>query len=69
MVNQAALADFLDEGLLARHVKKAMLTYERRRAQILDILRANFATTLTVVPACWPATFFHVDALVTLRRF
>jgi hypothetical protein len=33
-VNQAALADFLDERLLARprHVKKAMLSYERRRA-------------------------------------
>ncbi|WP_250030507.1 PLP-dependent aminotransferase family protein [Paractinoplanes maris] len=55
---QAALARFLDEGLLARHVKKATKAYGERHARITAALRTMAG--LEVVPS---AAGLHVTAL------
>jgi GntR family transcriptional regulator / MocR family aminotransferase len=48
---QAALARFLEEGLLARHVRKATRIYAERHDLVLDLLTRNFADWLEVVPS------------------
>jgi GntR family transcriptional regulator / MocR family aminotransferase len=58
---QRALARFIDEGLLARHIRKAAREYGARRARIVDILRRDFAAWLQLVPS---AAGLHVTARV-----
>jgi GntR family transcriptional regulator / MocR family aminotransferase len=48
---QAALARLMEEGLLARHVRKASRVYAERHELVLTILRRDFADWLEVVPA------------------
>jgi GntR family transcriptional regulator / MocR family aminotransferase len=48
---QAALADFLDEGLLARHVRKATRVYAERHEFVLAALRRDFGAWLDVIPS------------------
>jgi GntR family transcriptional regulator/MocR family aminotransferase len=48
---QGALARFIDEGLLARHVRRATREYAARRARIAAALRADFAAWLRPVPS------------------
>jgi GntR family transcriptional regulator/MocR family aminotransferase len=48
---QAALARFIDEGLLARHIRKAAREYAGRRARIVDALQHSFARWLQLVPS------------------
>lgn len=48
---QAALAGFIDEGLLARHVRRATREYAARREQIVTALQRDFADWLHVVPS------------------
>ena len=55
---QAALARFLDEGLLARHVRKAGKAYGERHARIVAALAGM--PELTIVPS---AAGLHVAAL------
>jgi GntR family transcriptional regulator / MocR family aminotransferase len=48
---QAALADFMDEGLLARHVRKATRVYAERHELVIDTLQREFDAWLDVIPA------------------
>ena len=56
---QAALARFIDEGFLARHVRRMRHVYQARHQQIVDALTHGFATQLEVVPS---AVGLHVTA-------
>jgi GntR family transcriptional regulator/MocR family aminotransferase len=59
-ITQAALARFIDEGLLARHVRKATKEYAARQEQIVATVTRDFADWLTLVPS---AAGLHVAAL------
>ena len=48
---QAALARFIDEGLLARHIRKAARGYGRRRERIAGILERDFSRWLQLAPS------------------
>lgn len=48
---QAALGRFIDEGLLARHVRKASREYASRRARILATVERDFSGRLDVIPS------------------
>jgi GntR family transcriptional regulator/MocR family aminotransferase len=48
---QAALARFIDDGHLARHVRVATRRYAARRDQIAETLASDFARWLDVVPS------------------
>ncbi|GAA2998952.1 PLP-dependent aminotransferase family protein [Streptosporangium longisporum] len=48
---QAALARFIDEGLLARHVRRATREYAARRERILSTLGRDFSGLLEPVPS------------------
>jgi len=50
-ITQAALARFIDEGLLARHVRKATRVYAARHERITAVLRSDFADWLDIVPS------------------
>ncbi|HEV8393334.1 MAG TPA: PLP-dependent aminotransferase family protein [Vicinamibacterales bacterium] len=56
---QRALSRFIDDGLLARHIRKASREYAARRQRIVDILRLDFAEWLQLVPS---AAGLHVTA-------
>ncbi|MGZ4778157.1 MAG: MocR-like pyridoxine biosynthesis transcription factor PdxR [Thermoanaerobaculia bacterium] len=60
---QAALASFIDEGLLARHVRKMRREYADRHERIMNALTSDFAEWLVPVPS---VTGMHLAA--TLRR-
>ncbi|GLH97481.1 GntR family transcriptional regulator [Phytohabitans aurantiacus] len=49
--NQAALARFLDDGHLARHVRRATRVYADRHAAVVGALRRDFAGWLEPVPS------------------
>jgi GntR family transcriptional regulator/MocR family aminotransferase len=51
LVGQAALARFIDEGLLARHVRRATRDYAKRHATISAILAEDFADWFDVIPS------------------
>jgi GntR family transcriptional regulator/MocR family aminotransferase len=51
LVGQVALARFIDDGLLARHVRKATREYARRHAIISRILAQDFADWFDVIPS------------------
>jgi GntR family transcriptional regulator/MocR family aminotransferase len=51
LVGQVALARFIDEGLLARHVRKATREYAQRRTAITEILARDFAEEFDIVPS------------------
>lgn len=57
---QAALARFLDEGLFARHIRKATREYAARHERITELLHERFAGLLTLVPS---AAGLHLCAL------
>jgi GntR family transcriptional regulator/MocR family aminotransferase len=59
MAVQAALARFIDEGQLARHVRRAGKAYGNRRDRILEFLTAQ--PSLRVLPS---AAGLHVTALL-----
>ncbi len=48
---QAALASLIDEGLLARHIRKATRAYAARHEQIGSALRRDFVDLLEPVPS------------------
>jgi GntR family transcriptional regulator/MocR family aminotransferase len=48
---QAALARFIDEGLLARHIRKAGRRYADRQARVAAALERDFAAWLQPVPS------------------
>src|SRR3954467_1042851 len=56
---QAALAHFIDDGMLARHIRRSTREYGARRRLIIDTLRRDFADLLDPVPS---AAGLHVCA-------
>ena len=56
---QAALARFIDEGLLAKHIRKAAREYADRHERIVSTLRRDFHRWLDVIPS---AAGLHVAA-------
>ena len=48
---QAALARFIDEGLLARHIRRVAHEYLIRRERIAGVLQRNFRAWLQLVPS------------------
>jgi GntR family transcriptional regulator / MocR family aminotransferase len=58
---QAALARFIDEGLLSKHIRKAAREYAARRGRIVDRLRRDFGRWLEVIPS---SAGLHVSARV-----
>lgn len=58
---QAALARFIDEGLLARHIRKAAREYATRHALIVEGMQRDFGRWLRVVPS---AAGLHVAARI-----
>ncbi len=48
---EAALADFLDEGFLARHIRRAGTAYAERRAALLGAVDAQLARWFTPAPS------------------
>jgi GntR family transcriptional regulator/MocR family aminotransferase len=56
---QAALAEFIDEGLLARHIRRTRTEYGARHARIMTVLREDFDDVLEPVPA---AAGMHLSA-------
>jgi GntR family transcriptional regulator/MocR family aminotransferase len=59
---QAALARFIDEGLLARHIRKVSREYARRHATIVEAVQSGFGGRLRAVPSM---AGLHVTAEVT----
>ncbi|WP_044564508.1 PLP-dependent aminotransferase family protein [Azospirillum sp. B4] len=51
VVEQSALAEFIDEGHLASHLRRARLTYQERRETLMDAARRLWAGALTLTPA------------------
>jgi GntR family transcriptional regulator/MocR family aminotransferase len=58
-IAQAALARFIDEGLLARHIRKATRVYAARHERIMAVLGADFGDWLDLVPS---AAGIHLSA-------
>lgn len=58
---QDTLAAFIAEGHLARHVRRMRQIYAQRRQTLLDVLAADFAPWLTVLPA---SAGLHLSALL-----
>lgn len=51
MVLQVALAQFIDQGAFARHLRKVRRVYTERHETVVKILNSNFADQLEVIPA------------------
>lgn len=60
MVLQVALAQFIDRGAFARHIRKVRRVYTARHETIVRILNRDFADFLEVIPA---VAGLHVTAL------
>ncbi|WP_329520017.1 MocR-like pyridoxine biosynthesis transcription factor PdxR [Spirillospora sp. NBC_01491] len=56
---QAALARFIDEGLLARHIRASRRRYQTRHERIGELLARDFADRLAIVPS---AAGLHLSA-------
>lgn len=61
---QAALASMIDEGLLARHIRKMRRAYADRHDRILQTLTADFKKWLVPVPS---VTGMHLTATLRSR--
>jgi GntR family transcriptional regulator / MocR family aminotransferase len=57
---QAALAQFIDDGGFARHIRKVREVYRARHRMIVDALSGDFADHLKVVPS---TVGLHIAAL------
>jgi GntR family transcriptional regulator/MocR family aminotransferase len=58
---QAALARFIENGDLARHIRKTRTEYESRHNQIVAVLHRDFHDELDVLPS---AAGLHVSAFL-----
>jgi GntR family transcriptional regulator / MocR family aminotransferase len=47
---QAAIAEFMDDGLLGRHIRRMRRIYARRHERLLEILERDFRDVLEPVP-------------------
>ena len=57
---QAALANFIDDGAFARHVRKMNAVYQERHEMITGIISRDFADHLELVPS---AAGLHIAAV------
>jgi GntR family transcriptional regulator/MocR family aminotransferase len=48
---QAALAQFIDDGGFARHIRRMRTVYQARRDLLIDVLARDFAGILDVIPS------------------
>jgi GntR family transcriptional regulator/MocR family aminotransferase len=48
---QAVLADFIEEGHFARHIRKTRLLYSERRSALVEAIRSEFGDALEIVGA------------------
>jgi len=62
---EAALARFIDDGLLARHVRRVRRVYEKRRERLVEALERHAGDRLAVVPA---SAGLHISAFHRERR-
>lgn len=62
---QAALARFIDEGLLARHVRKAAREYALRHAMVCEAIHRDFGEWLRLIPS---VAGLHVAARTPSRN-
>ena len=60
VVYQAALARFMDEGQLGRHIRRAAKVYAARRAAVAEGLERHLGDWLELVPSC---AGLHVSAV------
>jgi GntR family transcriptional regulator/MocR family aminotransferase len=76
-IAQSALAQFIDEGTFARHIRRVSRIYSERHAMLTAEIKSNFGDYLDLVPsstglhitACARgASVDHIDAIV-LRAF
>ncbi|MFF5210028.1 PLP-dependent aminotransferase family protein [Streptosporangium sp. NPDC000396] len=74
---QAALAQFIDEGLLGRHIRKATREYAARHERIVTTLGRDFADWLDLIPSAAglhlcariaPGTTVDIDRVVSRAR-
>jgi GntR family transcriptional regulator/MocR family aminotransferase len=61
VATQAALARFIDQGLLARHIRKVSREYAGRHARITEAIEHRFNRWLRVIPS---AAGLHLSAEV-----
>jgi len=59
---QAALAQFIEDGTLARHIRRTREEYAARQARILEILARDFKDRLAVIPS---SIGMHLAAYLT----
>ncbi len=64
VATQAALARFIDQGLLARHIRKVSREYAGRHARITEAIESRFKRWLRVIPS---AAGLHLAAEVSDR--
>jgi GntR family transcriptional regulator / MocR family aminotransferase len=50
-LHQAAVADFINEGHFARHIRKTRLVYSERRSALVDALHGEFGARLEILGA------------------
>jgi GntR family transcriptional regulator/MocR family aminotransferase len=60
MVLQVALAQFIDQGAFARHLRKVRRVYAERHETVVQILNTDFADQLEVMPV---VAGLHVTAV------
>jgi GntR family transcriptional regulator / MocR family aminotransferase len=56
---QGAMAEFIDGGQFARHVRRMRLVYEARHGLVSDVLRRRFSSDFQVIPS---AAGLHLSA-------
>jgi GntR family transcriptional regulator/MocR family aminotransferase len=62
---QAAAAQFIDDGLLARHIRRMRRVYDERHQRIRDLIETLFDGRLEPLPSTGG---LHIAALLTGRR-
>ena len=78
IATQAALARFIDQGLLARHIRKVSREYAERHARITEAIERRFNRWLRMIPsaaglhlsaeAVGPADHARADIARVIRR-
>ena len=74
VTTQAALASFIDSGLLAAHIRRTRQEYRQRREVILTTLERDFSAWLTPIPSgaglhlAATSTALDVDTLHVVQK-
>ncbi|MEU7768210.1 PLP-dependent aminotransferase family protein [Nocardia sp. NPDC049190] len=72
---QAALAGFIEEGLLAKHIRRMRSEYRARHDRIVTLLESDFVDTMAIIPsavglhvAAWTAPNIDASAVAIRAR-